>query len=121
VNDVAATLDAYVAMWNETDVRARVGLIETAWGADGRYVDPLFDAQGYAALNEMVGAAQSRFPDHELRLLGNLDTHHDQIRFEWEVRSPSGGLALAGVDVGTVGSDGRLLHIAGFFDALPRS
>jgi hypothetical protein len=113
---VTTTLDAYLAMWRESDPARRMRLIETAWDADGRYVDPLFDARGHAALSEMVSEAQRRFPAHDLRRVGDLDTHHDQVRFAWEVRTPDGALALAGVDVGALGSDGRLLQLAGFFD-----
>jgi hypothetical protein len=54
MNDVVTTVDAYLAMWNESDPSRRARLIERAWAADGRYVDPMLEAEGHQAINEMV-------------------------------------------------------------------
>ena len=54
MSDVTTTVDAYFDMWNETDPAKRLELIEQAWGSDGRYVDPLLEADGHDALSAMV-------------------------------------------------------------------
>ena len=49
-------------MWNEPDRATRLALIERAWTTEGRYVDPLQEAQGHDALSAMVDAIQEQFP-----------------------------------------------------------
>ena len=44
--DATATVDTYIAMWNETDPAKRAALIERAWTSDGRYLDPPLDCVG---------------------------------------------------------------------------
>ena len=46
-------------MWNETDSSAAREQIAQAWTADGRYVDPMLEAEGHAALAD-DGGGQSR-------------------------------------------------------------
>ena len=109
------TVDTYLAMWNEPDEARRAELIASAWTEDGRYVDPVQEAEGHAALSAMVAAIHERFPGQRFRRLRGVDVHHDQVRFGWELAAPDGGVTVAGIDVGTVARDGRLLSITGFF------
>jgi hypothetical protein len=114
--DVTKTIDSYFAMWNEGDPDERSRLIEEAWVDDGRYCDPVFEAEGHGALNEMVGGAQAQFPGHTVRRTSEVDHHHDQVRFGWELAAADGTVAVAGIDAGAVAPDGRLTRITGFFD-----
>jgi hypothetical protein len=117
--DITTTVDAYLAMWNEENAARRAELIEQAWTTDGSYLDPLLEADGYAALDAMVAAVHSQYPGHRFRRTSGIDAHHDQIRFGWELTAPDGALTVAGVDIGTVAFDGRLRSITGFFGELP--
>jgi hypothetical protein len=63
-SDVTRTVDTYLAMWNETDPGRRAEHIERVWIRDGRYVDPLLEAQGRVAISEMVAGLLARFPGH---------------------------------------------------------
>jgi hypothetical protein len=119
MNNPSHVIDAYLAMWSETDAGRRAELIATAWMPSGRYVDPLFDAEGHDALDTMVVTAQDRFPDHTLRLASALDAHHDEVRFAWVVDAPDGSVALAGTDFASFSADGRLTSVVGFFGDLP--
>jgi hypothetical protein len=119
MSNVAATADEYLAMWNEADPARRAAHIERAWAGDGRYVDPLLEAQGPAALSDMVGDVHARYPRHRFRRVSGIDAHHDQLRFAWELVDPDGGVTAAGIDVGSLGSDGRLQRMMGFFGPLP--
>jgi hypothetical protein len=47
-----------------------------------------------------------------------VDTHHGEVRFGWELGVPGGDVTVAGVDVGILAADGRLLRITGFFGDL---
>ena len=119
MSDLVTTVDTYLAMWNEEDAAARAALIERAWAADGRYVDPMLEAEGHAALGDMVAGVHAQFPGHRFRRTTGLDAHHDQVRFGWELAAPDGTVTVAGLDVGELGPDGRLVRITGFFGPVP--
>jgi hypothetical protein len=119
VNDVTTTVDTYFAMWNETDPAARARLIELAWVSDGRYVDPLLEAEGHATLSDMVAGVHAQFPGHRFRRISGVENHHDQVRFAWELAAPDGTVTVAGLDVGELAGDGRLRRITGFFGDVP--
>jgi hypothetical protein len=119
MSDVTTTVDTYLAMWNEDDAGRRAELIEQAWAPDGRYADPLLEADGHDALSAMVEAVHGQFPGHRFRRVSAVDTHHDQCRFAWELFAPDGSITVAGIDMGVLGTDGRLRMIAGFFGDVP--
>ena len=118
MTNVMNTIDSYFDMWNETDPAKRAELIERAWADDGRYVDPVLEADGHAALSAMVEGVHAQFPGHRFTRTSDVDTHHDRVRFAWELAGPDGTIAVAGIDVGEVGPDGRLRSITGFFGEL---
>jgi hypothetical protein len=119
MRDVTKTVDTYLAMWNETDPGRRAQLIERAWTDTGRYLDPMLEAEGHAALGEMVAGVQAKFPGHRFRRVSGVDTHHDQLRFAWELAAPDRSVVVAGIDIGTLAPDGRLQRITGFFGEIP--
>jgi hypothetical protein len=119
MNDLSTTVDAYLSMWKERQVARRADLIEQAWSTDCSYLDPQFEATGHAGLSRMVAAAQNQVPGHHLRLASGIDAHHDEIRFAWDVVAPDGSTALSGIDIGSLGPDGRLIRVVGFFGELP--
>lgn len=120
MSDITPTIDAYFAMWNETDAERRAGHIARAWTPEGRYLDPALEADGYDALSQMVAAVHERFPGHAFRRLSAIDTHHDQARFAWELAAADGTVAVAGIDTAELAEDGRLRRITGFFGELPQ-
>ena len=77
------------------------------------------DAQGHDALSAMVDAIQEQFPGQRFRRQSGVDSHHDQVRFAWDLATPDGAVTVAGVDVGVVADDGRLVSITGFFGDPP--
>lgn len=119
MGDATTIVDTYLAMWNETDAKRRAQLIERAWSGDGRYADPMLEAQGHAALSEMVAGVHAKFPGHRFRRRSGVDAHHGQLRFAWDLVSPDGAVVVAGIDVGALAADGRLERITGFFGEAP--
>jgi hypothetical protein len=116
--EVEQVIDHYFAAWNETDPATRRALIARTWTEDGIYLDPLMSGEGHDGIDAMIGGAQAQFPGCRVRRTGDLDMHHDRVRFSWELSS-EGGLTLAGgVDFGVV-SEGRLQTITGFLDFAP--
>jgi SnoaL-like protein len=112
---IETTIDRYLASWNESDGAARAAQSRDIWSADGRLVDPLIDAVGPDAIAAAIGELQDRMPGHSLIRTTRIDTHHDLARFGWTVNAPGGNVAVAGIDVVTVGADGRILTAIGFF------
>ena len=119
MSDVRDIVDTYLAMWNEPDADRRAGLIERAWAGDAGYVDPVLEAEGPAALSDMVAGVHDRFPGHRFRLRSGIDLHHERLRFAWDLAGPDGTVAVAGIDVGELAPDGRLRRVTGFFGELP--
>jgi hypothetical protein len=114
MRDVTAVINGYFDVWNEVDPAARQSLIGRIWAEDARYVDPLLAAEGATGIDAMV-AVQKQLPGHRFRLAGAIDSHHDRVRFAWELTGPNGGAPVyAGVDFGTLAADGRLSSVTGF-------
>ena len=119
MTDVTTIVDTYLSMWNEQDPQRRAAHIEAAWTADGRYVDPLMEAEGHAAIDAMVVGVHEQLPGHRFTRTTAVDAHHDELRFGWQLAAPDGSVAVAGIDVGSLAADGRLRRITGFFGPLP--
>lgn len=111
----------YIETWNEHDPAIRRKAVEELWAADGRYIDPLTDAQGRAAIDAAIAAAHQQFPSFEFRLIGGVDGHHGQCRFSWELGPAGSEAPVAGSDVAVVTGDGRLQTVLGFLDKVPAS
>ncbi len=111
-------VDAYLAIWNETDSTARKALIADTWTEDASYTDPLADVTGHDGIDALVAAVQEQFPGLVFRRLGEVDAHHQYLRFAWEA-GPEGAEALiAGTDAAVI-SEGRLRRVVGFLDRVP--
>lgn len=86
---------------------------------DARYTDPLVDAAGQSAIDATIGAMQSHFPDFAFHLLAPIDSHHDQVRFSWELGPDGTEAPVAGFDVASPNGDGRIRTVLGFLDRVP--
>ncbi len=117
VAPISEVVDGYFAMWNETDPERRHAVTAATWARDARYIDPMFAADGYEAMDAMVAAVHTQFPGHRFRLIGAIDAHHDRARWGWELAGPDGGPPVAvGIDVAALAPDGRLREVTGFFE-----
>ena len=114
-----ATIEAYVATWNETDAARRQAGIARAWDAAGRYRDPLMASDGHAAIDAMLAAVQSKFPGFVLRRTSKVDAHNEWVRFAWSLGPASGPAVVEGVDFCALAPGGRLASVVGFIDRMP--
>ena len=108
-------IDTYFAAWNEPDRAKRLDLIAQAWSADGHYVDPLSDVTGHDGIADMVEGVRAQFPGATLERSGDIDLHHDVLRFPWRATAEDGAVIVNGLDVAVLGEDGRITALAGFF------
>lgn len=115
-NEIA---ERYIAMWNETDSAARRAIVEELFAEDARYVDPMVEIAGRAAIDSTVAAVQQQFAGLEFRLAGNVDAHHQQARFGWELGPVGDEPLVVGFDVAERDAEGRLTQVLGFLDKVP--
>ena len=112
-------IDRYLAGWNATDAGERWRLLQQHWSDDCRYVDPLVDVQGRAALDATIAAVHEQFPGFVFTPAGAVDAHHDVARFTWGLGPAGGDPVVIGFDVVTTDSDGRIRTVTGFLDRVP--
>lgn len=115
----ASLAEQYLAMWNEADAGRRAEIIAASWATDCSYVDPSFEVTGHDGLVAMVDTAQQMFPGLAFRLAGDIDAHHDRLRWSWEL-APEGQQAVAGgTDIVTLDADGKIRDVIGFLNFAP--
>jgi hypothetical protein len=119
MNDLTTVIDAWLEAFAEEDVERRTKLIEQAWSPEGRLVDPPLEGEGYVGLSEAADLVNTHYAGHTFRRVSGIDTHHEFVRYGWELVGPDGNPVIAGIDVGEVAPDGRLRKITGFFGDLP--
>lgn len=91
-----------------------------AWSDDGVYIDPQTEARGREALSSYIGAVHAKMPGARIEYTSGIARHHAHIHFSWRLVTAESTVALEGVDFGTLGPDGRLCQIVGFFGDLPQ-
>lgn len=119
MDDFTGLAERYIAVWNESDPVQRRLLVERLWSGDARYVDPLADVSGHDGIDTMIGAVQGQFPGMTFSLAGDVDAHHEQARFCWELGAEGSAALVFGFDVALRGPDGRLVLVLGFLDKVP--
>jgi SnoaL-like domain len=114
-------VERYLDTWNETNPLIREAAVAAIWAEDGQYVDPLANVAGADQISNLIGAVQQQVPGHTFRLLdGNVDAHHNVMRFWWELVPANGGDSVAiGFDVAVTRDDGRIESVLGFLDQAP--
>jgi SnoaL-like domain len=112
-------VDRYIDVWNEKEPAARRAAVEALWAEDGRYVDPLADVTGHAAIDAVIGAVQAQFPGFVFRHGSAVDAHHDVARFTWELGPEGEEAVVVGFDVAVLADDGRIRAVHGFLDKVP--
>jgi len=115
MSNLTSLVDRYIAMWNETDAKRRRAPIAEVWTEGASYRDPQLEGDGRAGIDAMVERVQAAYPGYRFKRISEVDSHHDQIRFAWELGPEAGPLFVRGVDVGVVAGE-KLAAITGFFD-----
>ncbi len=119
MTDATITITRYIAIWNETDPNRRRDLIAQTWTDDCRYTDPVFEVEGPHGIDAMVAGFHQQFPGLTFVRTGEVEAHHNRIRFTWDLLDATGGRQAAGTDVAVLAPNGQLADVAGFFDMAP--
>jgi hypothetical protein len=118
MSDFNDLVDRYIDVWNETDAGKRQALIARTFTEGAHFIDPLQEGDGQAGIDALVAGVHERFPGYRFRRAGNVDAHHDYVRFRWELAPEGGEVFVDGTDFASV-VDGRLHRVTGFFDRTP--
>ena len=109
----------YFAMWNEADADLRAGIIEQIWSTEGVFVDPTFEVTGHEGLTKMVEAAHQMFPGHAFSATGQVEEHHNRLRWTWHLAATGQQPVAGGTDVITLTEAGKIHEVIGFLDFAP--
>ena len=120
MSNINERVAGYIAAWNEQDPKRRRELVAKTWADAGSYVDAHRNAEGHAAIDAMIGAAQRQFPGYRLRLISGIESHNNRVRFSWAAGgTDTAPLYLGGTDFAEAAEDGRFQSVVGFVDATP--
>lgn len=119
MSDFSTTVEEYLAAWNETDPVARRARIEKVWAPEATYTDPLVAIRGHEQIADTIGAVQQQFPAFVFTRVGEIDAHHEQIRFRWGLGPAGQEPVVIGFDVAVTDAHGRLQQVYGFLDKVP--
>jgi hypothetical protein len=111
--------DQYFAMWNSDDADARAEIIAGLWGDEAMYVDPSFEVTGHDDVSKMVETAHEMFPGFRFTRTGEIDEHHNRLRWTWELAQPGQQPVAGGTDIVTLTPAGKILEVIGFIDFAP--
>ena len=75
----------------------------------------MLEGDGRDGIDAMIRTVQERFAGHRFRRTGDLDSHHDHVRFRWELAPEGGTPVVEGTDVAQIAGD-HLQAVIGFFD-----
>ncbi|WP_328301305.1 nuclear transport factor 2 family protein [Streptomyces sp. NBC_00435] len=113
-NSVTQLVGKYIAIWNESDGRARQALVDEVFTPEATYTDPTVAAHGAAEIGTYIASAQKNFTGM-LFTFENVLTHHDAVHFSWQVGPRGGAPAVSGSDVALL-EGGRISRVYGFFN-----
>jgi uncharacterized protein YndB with AHSA1/START domain len=113
--DAGALVDAWFAAWAEPDEAARTASLAVIASPDVRMRDRFSCIEGTAELMPHITAAQHFMPG--LRLQRNGDARHCQgtVLADWMATGPDGAPRGQGTNVFTLGPDGRIEAVTGFW------
>ena len=113
--DPGALVDAWFAAWAEPDEAARAGSLAAIAAPGVRMRDRFSCVDGAEELTLHIGAAQRFMPG--MRLTRKGDARHCQgtVLADWTAAGPDGAPRGQGTNVFTLGPDGRIESVTGFW------
>jgi hypothetical protein len=93
MKDLNQLINRYMGIWNEPSADQRRKITAELWADDGVQFVSQQEFRGHQALEERVFRAYERFVQTEgciFRLSGDIDAHHNGVRFTWEMVSATG-------------------------------
>lgn len=111
-NEVKRFIMRYVAMWHEADPARRKEIVLDLWRNDAENVTSKFVVRGIDDILARVHRAHEEWvasKGYKFEPTGNTDSHHNLIKFFWQMVPKSGGpVAAKGLDIFVLGDDDRI-------------
>lgn len=114
---IRASIDAYVAAWNEHDAAQRMRLIEQACAEDLLMRTPGKRIDGRAALDALITDFQRRRPGERAVLSSAIDVQGNVFRYAGIVEGSTSAGGGETFDAGECDADGRIRLLLSFAGA----
>ena len=117
---IPGLLERYVAAWHEPDLERRAAAVRALWDEHGALVNGIAEYRGWAAVATAITRSHDAWvgTGHRFRQARQPVSHHDAIRFSWEMVAPDGATVIStGTNVLMLSGDGRILSDYQFTDA----
>jgi uncharacterized protein YndB with AHSA1/START domain len=114
-----AVVDGWFDAWAETDATARERLLARIAAPEVRFRDQYGMTDGVSDLMPQIAAAQKFMPGMTARRAGEVRHCQGTVLCDWRVTMPDGQQKAAGTNVFTLGPDGRIESVTGFW-GLPK-
>lgn len=102
----------YVSMWHEPDSARRRDLVVGLWAEDAENYTHKFVVRGIDEIIARVTRAHEEWvasKGYVFQPAGNTDSHHNLVKFFWQMLPKTGGPIVAqGLDVFVLREDGRI-------------
>jgi hypothetical protein len=113
--DAGALVDAWFAAWAEADETARTKSLSAIAAADVRMRDRFSCVEGTGELTAHIAAAQRFMPGIRMQRQGDARHCQGTVLADWSAVSPDGQPRGRGTNVFTLGPDGRIETVTGFW------
>jgi hypothetical protein len=112
MNELNQLVNRYITLWHEPDAQLRRKIITQLWTEDASHFTRTRIFHGYEELVERVEAAHEtlvKTQGYLFQLTGEVDAHHDVVKFSWEmVKADGGSVAATGTIFLLLKEDGRI-------------
>jgi hypothetical protein len=112
-------VDAWLSAWSDTDAGAREKRLASIAIRGVRFRDRFSLLNGLADLVPHIGAAQRFMPDMHLKRRGDVRHCQGRLLVDWIATSAAGEERGSGQNVFTLGPDGLIEDVTGFWN-LPK-
>jgi SnoaL-like domain len=114
-SNLADLLDTYATSWGALPAHERLRAFEACLAEDFIYTDPNTRTTGYTELCAYMDGFQQQLPGGGF-VNRHVAQHHDCLLVSWDMTDASGAVLSPGTSFGTLGTDGRLTAMTGFFE-----
>ncbi|MFI6683924.1 nuclear transport factor 2 family protein [Streptomyces sp. NPDC050485] len=121
MSDIEATVEKYVASWEEPNAELRRQVISELWAEDAIYKNPFVEFRGRDGVEAAVTQAYDLFvtKGYTFKVV-KLDTSQDAVRYTWEMTLPGASEPEAvGTQVVVLDENGRMANDHQFIDKAP--
>ena len=115
-HQIKQSWEAYTNAWADIDPTHREQLVKMSVSDDIDFSNPLIAGRGRVELINAMAQFQKQFPGARFGE-NTCIIHHEQLLSSWTLYGKDGSVLLTGHNYARSNGEGRLVHMAGFFQA----